>query len=408
MRLFCVLTSFCITTLLNLSIVGPEAAAAENVGAEANGPPPSQVPTVSFFQLSAVHKKAIPSYEWQFLLKAASELKYDSIIIQHVQEKDHGGIAPFDAQHAAEGEYDVLEQILIDADALNIKVHVGLMNDPTWASPENFNQPETLKRALDAVAPSEIDLAERLAAKYGNHVSFAGWYMPLEFYAFSFNGGDLRSGYLHDFLLKISTSCKAKKNVPFSISAFRGEAPPRSYSDVIGTYTRILDGSGVDEVFVQDQVGEVGLTCAEVEQLYSAFKNACSSSRVTQGGTTTVRFSPLVELFERTETNRRLPCHIDRLRQQVKLASASHPERICSFDFFHYMNPVTKQTTYLTLDMTNDDPDDFRSTLNTYRLTTGSQSERRRLFADFQRWLNPSVQSGDSILKRSVTCSEDW
>jgi hypothetical protein len=110
---------------------------------------------------------------------------------------------------------------------------------------------------------------------------------------------------------------------PYFNREYQNDPDLASPNDVWSMYGTILAGAGIDVVMVQDSYAVKGFDARFVDAFAGAARGAGS------------RFWMNVENFAGG-----CPADVARLSRQIELAAAHGPDRLVTFDFFHYMNPV--------------------------------------------------------------------
>ena len=223
--------------------------------------------------------------------------------------------------------------IILDyADKHHMKVFVGLGSESDW-----------WKRWSDAafleeIAGKDAALANDLWKRYGQHRSFAGWYLAEELWDGPYTNEQIDR--LRSFLRKVSDHCRqlsGSKVKPVAIAPFfNGKVEPQKVEKI---YARLLADSGIDIVMLQDGIGARGWddeVTGQIVPYFRAFRNACLAAGV--------------ELWSDLESFARIPdpanpssmqfvpTSADRIGRQLT-AAAPFVQRFVTFDFFHYMSP---------------------------------------------------------------------
>jgi len=219
--------------------------------------------------------------------------------------------------------------ILDYADRHGMAVFVGLLDDPDWwdeAANPGF---------LDGLAKRNAAFAAVLWKRYGKYASFAGWYIPQEIACRGLPEGD--AARVAAYVRTVSAACKRLSGgKPVAIAPFWSpEAGPHV---VRSDLKRLLTGSGIDIVMLQDGVGARGWDDVErVSDFFRAARSACLESGV--------RLWSDLECFQLVpadpEKGRKegfVPATAERIARQLA-AEAAFVERFVTFDFYHYMSP---------------------------------------------------------------------
>lgn len=258
---------------------------------------------------------------WQRELEVLQRARLRLIIVQWVQYNQNR----FLPTNAAP-ETDLTELLLAYADREGLQVFLGLAMDDGW-----WNQ-STDSRYLNRTADALGGVAEEVWRRYGAHRSFAGWYIPQEPWDGEYSDG--QTTLLRRFFRQVSDRCKqlsGGKPVAFS-PFFSGRSTPAGLELF---YRKLLEGSGLDILMLQDGVGARGWD-AEVAERVTPYFRAVSRACLQTG----VAFWSDLESFRLAGSDpaRFVPADIGRLCQQLT-AEAPWVQRIVTFDFFHYLSP---------------------------------------------------------------------
>jgi len=259
---------------------------------------------------------------WRLELDAMREAGITLVIVQWLEFQN---VRFIPADPSAPDPTDI---ILDYADEHGMRVFVGLHTEDRWH--ERFSVP----RYLDRAAAMSLRLADLAWARYGDHASFAGWYIPQEprFAEYGREHLDLLRG----FYRRQSDRCReisGGKPVAISpaLSAPRDRPEPERFRAV---FAGLLSGAGVDMVLLQDGIGahrgEYDFD-AKVVPYFRAMRDACREAGVELWSD--------IEIFQRKRASRGSePARIERIRRQID-AAAPFVEGFVMFDFFHYMSP---------------------------------------------------------------------
>lgn len=373
-------------------------------------PPPAladdESPSATFFQLQqgmAPWKGGVKQ-DWKKMLDLACNapneyggspgLGYNTIIVQFVKNGDND-LMHYETRTAPDGKTtikvfddDMIENLLREADSRDerhkVEIFIGLEMDNVTGSAK-----VTSKTSLEALIPDLVQkqklVSDRVADAYGSHQSFAGWYIPLELYAYNFKGkDDDRTKLMHALIEKIAANCRDRKRLKVALSMYQGgslEANTDDAAKLAETYTGILDGAGVDILLPQDQAGErFPLRSDTIRSCYIPMRAACLMSK-PRPSEKTVAFWPIVEVLE-NKGGKRFPGNIKRIKQQIQIAQdfVLPQEKIATFDFLNYQNPETSSPELPDL------------------------AERKRLFKEFQECVGDLglVMDRDDTLQASA------
>lgn len=276
------------------------------------------------------------------------------------------------------------EQILRFADDHGMEVYIGLWDETTfsWAK---INQ-----NYLSGVESKYLNLAREVWPLYRRHKSFKGWYLPLELWNLA-NAND-KIDLLNNFLTQVTTKLKrdvfdTKKSDPTLPNEQKSLAEKRfamspyfvphylaeqnwlsSADEVRDIYFRMLSGTGINILMLQDGVGaratrgsvqdnakwqDLSAYLTEVVNYSAAFRSAAADLNET--GSDKIEFWANLESFEPGS----LPTDVQRLIRQFQ-AQPSGVSRFVTFDVYHYLNPVI--------------PDGYGN---------GSLAQRKKLYCDY-------------------------
>jgi hypothetical protein len=282
------------------------------------------------------------------------------------------------------------EQILHYADDHGMEVYIGLWDDDLSLAKINDNY-------LKGVETKYLSIAKEVWPLYRKHKSFKGWYLPLEIWNHADAGEKI--DLLNSFITRVIAGLRQdvfdpnKTDPAFPdektilVQKFVAMSPyfvPRykpeqnwlsSADDVRDIYFRIIHGTGLNVLMLQDGVGsrttrgnaddaakwqDLSAYLSEVGKYATAFRDACSDLNEVES--IKIQFWANVESFEPGFS----PTDIQRLSRQFQ-AQPSGIARFVSFDVYHYMNSVV--------------PDGYGA--------NGSLSQRKKLYCDYlQKVLN--------------------
>jgi hypothetical protein len=258
---------------------------------------------------------------WHPLLDRMTAVGLSTVVIQRLRsEADDGAIHDFIAEAP-----DATDVILAYADNHGMDVYVGLMTHRLNGDPRSSQD-----AYLAAAAKDNNAVASRAWPRYGKHKSFRGWYIPLEPWMAVYNDHEL--GGWHAFLSSVARHCRTlsgPRSVAFSPFIDENAAPPDSVAKI---YKKMLEGTGVDVLALQDGAGERCKGPADVGPWYVALTAALAGSGTQVWAN--------VENFEWSGVCReseRVPATWDKLKARIA-AAAPQVAKTVTFDFFHYMN----------------------------------------------------------------------
>lgn len=152
---------------------------------------------------------------------------------------------------------DPLEALLAAADRHGMKVFIGNGFWGQWDSPAILADPEARRRRLAAV--------DELAAGYGAHPSFHGWYWP--------NEAEIRGHYKPEFIEYVREGVRlARQVLPRALHLIAPYGTRMVQAD--DEYVRQLDALEVDVVAYQDEVGVQKSTADQTGAYYEALRQA--------------------------------------------------------------------------------------------------------------------------------------
>jgi hypothetical protein len=257
--------------------------------------------------------------EWQRELEAMRRAGIDTIVIQWLRD----GTSSFFPRHR--WSHDPTEAILSYADDHGMRVFVGLAHADLWI--KKLRDPRYLERA----AAESFGVADEAWRRYGEHRSFAGWYLSQEPRDANYNPGQLVE--LRDFFRQLGDSCRSLSGgKPVSVApALMGFVRPAAFA---AAYATMLKGSGVDIVMLQDGMGarEWGSGIDTTAVPYFKVMNAVCDSVGAD-------LWSVIEIFEKGESpSGRVPAPVERIEKQIA-AESPYVTSFVMFDFFHYMSP---------------------------------------------------------------------
>lgn len=195
---------------------------------------------------------------------------------------------------------DPLEALLWAADGCGVKVFVGNGFWGQWDSPAILADQEARQRRLQAM--------DELAAGYGHHPSFYGWYWP--------NEAAIQGGFGAEFM-EYARECSrhARRALPRAKTLIAPYGTNHVRAD--DAFARQLDALEVDIVAYQDEVGVRKSTASETPAYFEALRRV--HDRVPQ-----VALWADVEVFEfAAEVYRSalLPADFGRVARQLEAVS---------------------------------------------------------------------------------------
>jgi len=220
---------------------------------------------------------------------------------------------------------DTLGELLKAADALDMKVFLGLSLNPSYWSGEFDPKEQTNNNQR---------ILTELFSLYASHESLAGWYLPEEIDDRNFLTQSRKDG-IRTYLKSMATYAKFLTKKPVMISPYFGISPNgEAYAE---WWDYVLTEAKVDIIAMQDGVGTRRTTVAESAGVIEALKPVMEKHGV--------EFWVNVEVFNQihgwpvdTGSWQAVPADIDRVIDQLKMQSP-FTEKVIIFDFPHYMTP---------------------------------------------------------------------
>lgn len=279
----------------------------------------------AFIQLDG-HLEQFTPEQWHQELSYMNDLGMNLVISQF------SGNAGYTFYPKNEGQ-DVFRTMLDTAAKLGMSVIGGLELPQGWWEPhQNF-----VERARTAAKD-----AKELWHYYGEHEAFAGWYIPHELDDHRF-ADDKYIPQINQFLKTIVETCKglSEKHSVSMAPYFVKSMSPERFEE---WYTKVLTGTGLDIMMLQDGVGCKRIdNKIDVPPYYEAMRNACQA--------TGVEFWSDIEVFEQIhgmpvdeEKWAAVPAKIDLVMEQI-LVQSPYVTKTVIFDFSHYMSPLRSAAT---------------------------------------------------------------
>jgi len=187
-------------------------------------------------------------------------------------------------------------------------------------------------------------LADTIEKRYGQHPSFAGWYLPEEIWDAAFSTETI--AVLNPLIKRLSTYCQsispADRERPFAMTPKASRLHYDSVDQIYKSHLELLKDTGVDVLLLEDSVGDLNLKedddiAVRVKKHFTAFSRVAAELKI-----------PLwagLETFE-LQGNVRKPTDVSRLKKQFQYTSVyldKHNPRFFAYDYLRYMSlPVTK------------------------------------------------------------------
>jgi hypothetical protein len=274
------------------------------------------------FQTSVTRLKET---DWNNELKAMQDVGIQTVVLQWLKY-DQERFFPLQAERI-----DPAETILTYADAHGMKVFMGMWFLSDWW--KHWDDPAFLKNSAERIS----DFATLQWERYQHHSSWVGWYIPYEIGDNDFDRFEI-SG-LNSFLKQLSKFAKGlaptRKFTVANSVFFTQKIPPGAIEK---NFTRILSGSGLDYVIIQDGMGEQNWDDNQ-RKASETYISALARAVRTAGAKPWVA----VELFKTEHDSNGKPGKrisgaiseiVPRITRERPLA-----DDLLFFDFFHYMSP---------------------------------------------------------------------
>ena len=205
-----------------------------------------------------------------------------------------------------------IEVLLDEADKLDLKVFIGTGFYGDWTKPiENMTDKKILARMLQAI--------NELAALYGHHKSFYGWYYPDE----TWIGGHMSKEFVNYVNLSSAEVHKMGAH-------FKTLIGPYGTRDVIADdpYVRDLEGLDIDFVAYQDEIGVQKTRVEESAGFYEALKRVHDKAGRSKLWADVEAFRFEGEVYH----SALLPAPFERLQKQLEAVSP-YVEEILIYEY---------------------------------------------------------------------------
>jgi len=224
--------------------------------------------------------------------------------------------------YAQNTTHDVVEEALKTADAAGAQVYIGLQINDDWWTRYISDGPWLRNEAKIAHA-----LASELWKRYGQHASFAGWYLPFE--VDNVETGTADWDNLVAFYRSTGNHLhRLAAGKPVAISPFFNSKLGLSPSQWQTMWEYVLKRSPIDVIAVQDGIGASHANRDELPTWFGAVKAAIEKSR------------PEAKLWVDTETfDRDLQPMAIRSIVNDMCAVQSYVSGYLSFSFNHFLSP---------------------------------------------------------------------
>jgi uncharacterized protein DUF4434 len=314
--------------------------------------------------------RSLSKAEWKQIIGLMQAAGMDTVIIQWVRhiKADEYDFDFFTNPNGVDPTAEILgyvEENNKDKNKSKMQVFIGLeFNEDWWGNAESVDAAYFQK--LEADSKRSADAVWERYGKPGKYkTAFAGWYLPHETWNVAYSEGQITT--LRKFFKNVSIHCKkGRGNKPLAISPIFSPIHYAAGTPAVveQVYTSLLTGSGIDILMVQDGVGARVWDTKEMIDEYvppylTAFANASrkASEANQKNKESGIEFWANLEAFVQMHNGDRdnqpwdaKPACITRLKWQVEAAqSVSGLKKLVTFDFFHYMNSVTKALYQLPL-----------------------------------------------------------
>ena len=261
--------------------------------------------------------------DWRQKVREISELGMEYIVIMATALYDkcyfRSKVFPFAETVCA----DPIEEVLDEADKCGVKVFLGNGFYGDWRKAgNNIKDKEVISRSFAAM--------EELAALYGYHESFYGWYFPDETCIILKFSGDFMK-YVNLCSAKCHELTPGKKTLiaPYGTNLALAN----------GRYIRCLAELDVDFIAYQDEVGvrktKVDRTKCIFEKLRKAHDKAGRSQLWAD-----------IELFDfegMVYKSALIPADFERIKKQIENV-ASYADKILCYQYLGIMNPAASSS----------------------------------------------------------------
>lgn len=214
---------------------------------------------------------------------------------------------------------DPIEEILDEADKCGIKVFLGNGFYGDWTKPRlNITDKEIIKRSFSAM--------NELAALYGKHKSFYGWYYPDE--------SCIILNFSKDFVKYVNLcSEECRRLTPDKKTLIAPYGTNLALTN--RSYTKTLSELDVDFIAYQDEVGVRKTPVRRTEKIYERLRKAHDKAGRSELWADIELFS-----FEGTVYKSALiPADFERIKRQIENA-APYCNKILCYQYLGIMNPA--------------------------------------------------------------------
>ena len=211
---------------------------------------------------------------------------------------------------------DPLEAVLGAADKTNVKFFIGVGFYGDWQSNRTIVDPVANKYRLQSLS--------ELAARYGHHPSFHGWYWPDE--------AEINPYYTPEFLTYVNTLSKEARRLmpraPIMIAPYGTRIVKPD-----DQYLRQLDALDVDIVAYQDEVGVRKSRTSETSAFYEGLRRVHDRSQKAKLWADVEIFDCEGEVYKTAL----VPASFDRVKLQLEAVSP-WVDKILVYQYLGMMN----------------------------------------------------------------------
>jgi hypothetical protein len=265
--------------------------------------------------------------DWEASLRKIRDAGLDTIIVQWTADD---GLAYFESELPYRETFNVVERMLTAASGKGLKIHLGLVNDPTFWT-QITARDRVLRDYFLARITQHLRVQKELLRKFNGYPEWVGYYVPDEIDDLTWrheNKQDLLQDYLRGLLSGLRKS-DSKRTVGIS-SFFRARTAPDIYA---GMLKQVV--SGFDQVMVQDGVG-VGNPPPRYVPLY--FKHL-RETWPADGPALWCVVEAFRQVAHDSQTFTAVPAAPDALAHQVEEA-APYFAHLVLFSFLDYADPA--------------------------------------------------------------------
>lgn len=271
------------------------------------------------------HTKDWDEARWTEELSRLKMIGTEELIVQNIADtKKKYAVYPTKIKGYICNDVDMVESVLNAADAVGIKIRLGLGFSDDWWYKNAMDKSWLIKEADD-----NKKIFDEVLEKYGDHLSLGGWYIPYEFYQFTAINGAYQSN-LNFFLKEITSEIKSKSDKDIMISPFYNS----NYSWVMSLrgWSKLVENAlrdtGIDILALQDGVGAKNNTIKQLDSLFAYTKYSTDKLGIKLYGN--------VETFSSTPQGN-IPAPKERISTQL-LIQKPYVEKFVAFSLNHYQS----------------------------------------------------------------------